>query len=50
MVIKNVGYSTWVTGDRIIVIRVLNKSNSFCVLQFTGKYIVYSFPCFSHSS
>ena len=46
MVIKNVGYSTWVTGDRIIVIRVFNRSNRFVVLQVMGKYIVYSFPCF----
>ena len=28
MVIKNVGYFTWVTGDRIIVIRFCNKSNT----------------------
>ena len=28
MVIKNVAYSTWVAGDRIIVIRVFNKSIS----------------------
>ena len=45
MVIKNVAYFTWVTGDRIIVIRVFKKSNRFCVLQFTGKYIVYSLQC-----
>ena len=46
MVISNVGYSTWVIGDRIIVISVFNKSNTFCVVQFTGQYIVYSLPGF----
>ena len=35
---------------RVTRVRVFNKSNRFCVLQFTGKYIVYSLPCFFHNS
>ena len=46
MVILNVGYCSLVTGNRIIFSRDFNKSNRFCVLQFTGKHIVYSLPSF----
>ena len=46
MFIKNIRYSTWVTGDRIVVISVLNGSTWFFLLHFTGEYIIYFFPCF----
>ena len=46
MFIKNIRYSTWVTGDRIVVISVLNGSTWFFLLHFAGEYIIYFFPCF----
>ena len=46
MFIKNIRYSTWVTGDRIVVISVLNGSTWFFLLHFAGEYIIYFFPYF----
>lgn len=46
MFIKNISYSTWATGERIVVISVLNGSTWLFLLHFTGKCIVYFFPCF----
>ena len=42
MFIKNIRYSTWVTGDRIVVISVLYGSTCFFLLHFAGEYIIIS--------
>ena len=51
MFIKNIRYSTWVTGDRIVVISVLNGSTCFFSASFCWRVHYLFLPmlfCFSY--